>query len=136
MDSTNLKVFAEDKTKFDDNGRKSLKWVDIPFTKQALGFTCLQYKSFENTVGKETLLVTSNFPFSHSVFCPFKNLPCLSNLKLSSANSFSLEESKICCLGKGYTRRNIQIKQYCNEEPSFRVVQFESSYQGFPSTFC
>ena len=28
-------------------------------------------------------------------------LPFLSNLKLSSANSFSLEESKICRLGKG-----------------------------------
>ena len=27
-------------------------------------------------------------------------LPLSSNLKLSSANSFSLEESKICCLGK------------------------------------
>ena len=30
------------------------------------------------------------------------NFPAFSsNLKLSSANSFSLEESKICCLGKG-----------------------------------
>ena len=28
-------------------------------------------------------------------------LPFSSNLKLSSANSFSLEESKICRLGKG-----------------------------------
>ena len=28
-------------------------------------------------------------------------LPFLSNLKLLSANSFTLEESKICCLGKG-----------------------------------
>ena len=28
-------------------------------------------------------------------------LPFSSNLKLQSANSFSLEESKICCLGKG-----------------------------------
>ena len=33
----------------------------------------------------------------------FENfLPFLSNLKLLSANSFSLEESKICCLGKDY----------------------------------
>ena len=29
-------------------------------------------------------------------------LPFSLNSKLSSANSFSLEESKICCLGKGY----------------------------------
>ena len=28
-------------------------------------------------------------------------LPFSSHLKMSSANSFSLEESKICCLGKG-----------------------------------
>ena len=28
-------------------------------------------------------------------------LPFTFNSKLSSANSFSLEESKICCLGKG-----------------------------------
>ena len=31
-------------------------------------------------------------------FCQFS-----SNLKLLSANPFSLEDSKICCLGKGYT---------------------------------
>ena len=30
-----------------------------------------------------------------------KTLPFSSNLKLSCANSLSLEESKICCLGKG-----------------------------------
>ena len=28
-------------------------------------------------------------------------MPFSANLKLLSANSFSLEESKICCLGKG-----------------------------------
>ena len=47
---------------------------------------------------KEKLLATSNFSFSHG----FKNfLPFSSNLKLSSANSFSLEKSVICRLGKG-----------------------------------
>ena len=72
---------------------------------------CLQYKSFENTVGKEKLLVTklwekkkllvkSNFSFSRSVFYLFGELSAiLSNLKLSSANSFNLEEAKICSLG-------------------------------------
>ena len=51
---------------------------------------------------KEKLLITSNFSFSHSVFYPFEELlPFLSNLKLLSANSFCLEESKICRLGKG-----------------------------------
>ena len=51
---------------------------------------------------KEKLLVKSNFSFSHSVFFILLEnfLPFSSNLKLSSANSFSFEESKICCLGK------------------------------------
>ena len=42
-----------------------------PFPKQALVFTCLQYKSFENTAGKGEIAQTSNFSFSHSVFYPF-----------------------------------------------------------------
>ena len=52
------------------------------FPKQALVFTCLQYKSLEITVGKgdiarygkEKLLVTSNISFSHSLFYPFGDL--------------------------------------------------------------
>ena len=52
--------------------------------------------------GKEKLLVTSNFPFTHSVFYCLENfLQFSSNLKLSSADCFNFEESKICCLGKG-----------------------------------
>ena len=52
---------------------------------------------------KEKLLVTSNSPLCPSVFNPYWRffLPLSSNLKLSSANSFSSEESEICCLGKG-----------------------------------
>ena len=51
---------------------------------------------------KEKLLIKSNFSISHSVFTLLENFPSFSsNLKLLSANSFSLEESKICCLGKG-----------------------------------
>ena len=45
---------------------------------------------------KDTLLVKSMFSTRLDNFLPFS-----SNLKSSSANSFSLEESKICCLGKG-----------------------------------
>ena len=71
-----------------------------PFPKQAQVFMRLQYKSFENTVGKGE--IASNFSFPHGVFYLFGEL-CHSyqNLKLSSAKSFSLEESKICHLGKG-----------------------------------
>ena len=49
----------------------------------------------------EKLLLMSNFSFSNSIFYPLKNfLPFSLNMKCLSGNSFSLEESKICCLGK------------------------------------
>ena len=48
LDSSKLKEFADDNFKFDENGSKLSKQV-------------------ENNVGKRELLVTSNFPFSHSV---------------------------------------------------------------------
>ena len=51
---------------------------------------------------KEKLLVTSNFSFFHSVFYLFGEFLSFSlNSKLSSANSFSFEGSKICHLVKG-----------------------------------
>ena len=59
---TKFKVFAEDKFCYNN------------FPKQVLVFMCLQYKSFENTVGKG---VTSNFSFSHSVFYPFVELSAI-----------------------------------------------------------
>ena len=34
----------------------------------------LQYKSFENTVGKEEIAHNSNFSFSHSVFYLFREI--------------------------------------------------------------
>ena len=56
---------------------------------------------------KEKLLLTSNFAFSRSDFTILKIfLSFLSNLKLSSTNPFSLAESKICCLRKGYPKHN------------------------------
>ena len=66
-----------------------------PFPKQALIFTCLQLKSLENTVGKGEI-VRNVFSTRLENFMPFS-----SNSELSSANSFRLEESKICRLGKG-----------------------------------
>ena len=38
---------------------------------------CLQYKAFENTAGKEKLLVMSNFSISHSVFYLFRELSAI-----------------------------------------------------------
>ena len=72
------------------------------FPKHALVFTCLQYKSFENTGGKgeiarkEQFLLFPVFPIYLGNFPSFS-----SNLKLLSANSFNLDGSKICHLGKG-----------------------------------
>ena len=47
---------------------------------------------------KDKLHITCNFSFFPTVFLPF--LPLTSSLKLLSAISFTLEESKICCLEK------------------------------------
>ena len=72
------------------------------FPKQALLFTCLQYKSLENCVGKGKIDHNKQFLFFPQCFQPFESfLPFSSNLKLLSANSFSLEKFKICRLGKG-----------------------------------
>ena len=45
-----------------------------PFPKQALVFTCLQYKFLKTLWEKKKLLVTSNFFFSRGVFYPFREL--------------------------------------------------------------
>ena len=64
-----------------------------PFPKQTLVFTCLQYKSFENTVGKEEIARDEQFFLFSAVFSllSLNFLAFSSNLKLSSANSFGLE---------------------------------------------
>ena len=61
-----------------------------------------QYKYFENTVGKGEIARERAISPSPKVFSSrLENfLPISSNLKLSSANSLSSEESKICRLGK------------------------------------
>ena len=63
---------------------------------------CLQYKSFENTVGKGEIACYEQFLFFPVYSTHLKSfLPFPANFKLSSTNSFSLEESKICRFGKG-----------------------------------
>ena len=60
-------------------------------------------KPFENTVGKGEIARNEQFLLFPTVFSTRLDnfLPFSSNLKLSSANSFSLEESKICHLVMG-----------------------------------
>ena len=73
-----------------------------PFPKQTNVFMCLLYKSFENTVGKGDIARNEQCLLFPQRFLPsWTTFSILLNLKLSFANSFSLEGSKICCLGKG-----------------------------------
>ena len=59
-------------------------------------------KPFENTVGKGEIARKEQFLLFPVFSTRFDNfLPFSSNLKLSSANSFGLEESKICRLVMG-----------------------------------
>ena len=44
--------------------------IAIPFPKQALVFTCLQYMSFENTVGKEEIACNEQFLLFPQCFLP------------------------------------------------------------------
>ena len=48
---------------------------DIP--KQAMAFTCLRYKSFENTVGKGEIAHIDQFLFSPRVFYQFRELSAI-----------------------------------------------------------
>ena len=74
----------------------SCRFVSWPFPKQAVVFTCLLYRSFENTVGKGEI-ARNVFSSLYGHFSSFSL-----NLKLSSAKPLSLGEPKICRLGKGY----------------------------------
>ena len=66
-----------------------------PFPKQALVLACLQYKSFENTVGKGEIAHNKHFLLFPQCFLSLWGIFChiSSSSKLSSANSSSLEES-------------------------------------------
>ena len=98
--SSKLKEFADDNFEFDDNGRKFSKRVENTNKPLILLVCCTSL--LKTLWEKKKLLITSKFSFFPQCFLPLlENFqPFSSNLKLS-ANSFSLEESKICCFGKG-----------------------------------
>ena len=89
----------------------SQKEVLLTLSIQAPVFTCLQHMPFENTIGKGAIASNKQFLlfalfffffFFFLSFFLFENfLLFSSNLKLSFANSFSLEKSKILSVGKG-----------------------------------
>ena len=59
-------------------------------------------QAFENTLEKGEIAHDEQFLLFPQCFLPFLEnvLQFSSNLKLSSTNSFSVEKSKMCCLGK------------------------------------
>ena len=64
--------------------------------------SCLQYKSFENTLGKGEIAHNEQFLLFPQCFLQVFEIFLLfsQNLKFSSANFFIEGESKICHLGK------------------------------------
>ena len=85
------------------SNRLGLKICCNPFLNKPLFLCVCSTHLFKTLWEKEKLLVTSKFSFSHTVFFTLLEnfLPYSSNLRLLSANSVSLKESKICRLGKG-----------------------------------
>ena len=69
----------------------------LTLSKQTLAFTCLQYKSFENTVGKGEIARNEQFLLFPTVFSTrLENyLTFSTNMKLLSANPFNLDSLKI-----------------------------------------
>ena len=70
--------------------------VLLTLSQRSPAFTCLQYKPFENTAGKGEIVHNEQFLLFPQCF-----LSVSKTLKLLSANSFNLEDSKICHYGKG-----------------------------------
>ena len=86
---------------------------------------CSTYKSFENTWGEEKLLVTSNFSSPHVFSTHLDNFFSFSsNLILSYANYFSLEESKMCCFGKGWIAKSLGPSQLARAAQVDMVLYF------------
>ena len=87
------------------SGPKFVMWERVnPFPNKPWSLRVFSISLLKTLWVKEKLLARSNFSYSlQYVFSTsFENfLPFISNLELLSANSFNLEESKICLLGKG-----------------------------------
>ena len=65
--------------------------LDSTLSEQALVFTCLQYRSFDNSVGKGEIARNEQFLlFPQRFLTIWRTPPFASTSKLSFANSFSL----------------------------------------------
>ena len=129
--------FSADKKKLPFNPFPNNPWV-----------LCVSSTSLLKALWKRrncSLRAISFFPTVFSTrlgnFSPFP-----SNLKLSSANSFSLEESKICCLGKSkggfphilsLEKENLQVEKCVKTlKKRVRIHQRASYFKNFPRGAC
>ena len=108
---------------------KGLKALFLnPFLEKSPSFTCLQHKSVENTVGKEKLLIMSNFSFSHSVFYPFGELSAiLSSSKIVVCKLFQFGSLKFVIWERVKVVQTwnclMKVKDYnCTLFPGYRKV--------------
>ena len=78
---------------------------------------CLQYKSIENTVGNDKLLVTSNFSFSRSVFHPFRELSAIFiEFEIVVCKLFQFEGVQNVSFGKGLTNKKRTVYLFSSEK--------------------
>ena len=94
-------------------------FVFLPFPKQALVFTCLQYKSFENTVGKgeiaryeQLLLFPQCFLATWRAFCHFYQTwnCCLQTLSVWKSLKFVIwERVKLMALEPKYRMKFLPL---------------------------
>ena len=103
------------------------KFWHLTLCQTSTGFYMSSVQVFWKHWEKEKLLVTSNFSFSDSVFYLFGELSAFF-IKFEIV-SFSLEESKICHLGKGwlcisFIAEDMQFKLVCAKpHSSFGNIQ-------------
>ena len=79
--------------------------------KQALVLTCLQYKSFKNTVGKGEIARNKQFLLFPQCFLPFLRnfLPFFVQLNIVACKLFQLGRVQNLSFGKGLTKWNLWI---------------------------
>ena len=93
-------------------------WVSmivLTLSRTSPGFYVSSVQGFGNTMGKGEIACNEQFLlFSTVVSTLLENFwSSSSNLKFSSANSFSLETSKVSCLGKGNDNQRHVLTRGC-----------------------
>ena len=95
-----MNILKQCRPNFVGRNKKLTKFCLYPFPKQALVFTYLLYKSFENKVGKGEIARNEQFFLFPQCFLSVWRTFCLFLIKFQIANSLRSETSKICFFGK------------------------------------